>query len=81
MRVTLLLFGPVREMVGQERIALELSAAADVSQLAAALTTKHPTLRAGASTLRFAIDSAFVDGRHVLADGDEIAVIPPVSGG
>lgn len=81
MQVEVLFFGPVRELAGAERTAHSLVEGATVSALAEALLEGYPNLRASLPTLRFAVNRSFVDRGHVLANGDEVALIPPVSGG
>jgi molybdopterin converting factor subunit 1 len=81
MRVNVLLFGPVREWMGCERIDCDLPGGANVAALAERLAGDSPVLRARLPALRFAVNQTFVERRHVLTDGDEVAIIPPVSGG
>jgi molybdopterin synthase catalytic subunit/molybdopterin converting factor small subunit len=76
MRVVVKLFAGVRERAGTGERALELpdgARAADVwEQLE--LGDEPPGLL-------YAVNRVYADGGHALADGDEVAVIPPVSGG
>ena len=81
MRVNVLMFGPVRDLVGEESVSLDLSAGADVRALQGLLIERYPALRAGITAVRFSVNRQFADDDRVLADGDEVAIIPPVSGG
>jgi molybdopterin synthase catalytic subunit len=81
MRISLLFFGPVRDLTGKECVDQELPAGANIDALAADLAERYPALRAGMPALRFAVNQEFAGGQRVLAEGDEVAVIPPVSGG
>ena len=45
------------------------------------LSELHPGLFEGAGRLVVAVNGEYVPMDHVLADGDEVALIPPVSGG
>lgn len=45
----------------------------------AAVLREHPKL--ARVRVRFAVDERYVSADHVLAEGDELAVFPPVSGG
>ena len=47
----------------------------------AALVAEMPVLDTASSSVRFARNSAYVATSEALADGDELAVIPPVAGG
>lgn len=80
-RVTVTFFGPSRDLAGVESVNVELPERATVVQLAAELCERFPRLSAGMASVRFAVCEAFVSEDHVLADGDAVAVIPPVSGG
>jgi MoaE-MoaD fusion protein len=77
--VTVLFFGAVRERLRMSQV--ELATPADVNALLAELTTRHPELSALLPALRVAVNQEFADGDVVLRDGDEVALIPPVSGG
>jgi molybdopterin converting factor small subunit len=52
-----------------------------VRALQGLLNERYPSLRAGITAVRFSVNRQFADDDHVLADGDEVAIIPPVSGG
>ena len=45
------------------------------------LTVKFPQLKAWKDHLRVAVNCEYVSLNHVLQNGDEVAIIPPVSGG
>jgi molybdopterin converting factor subunit 1 len=81
MRVTVLYFAILRERAGLEREELELAEAADVGAARAAIAARHPALAALLPAVRGAVNRAFVLDTHALADGDELALIPPVAGG
>jgi len=74
-------FAQVRSLVGHDHDDLELPASCDVAQVHDALGTRHPQLRTLLGHTRLAHNHTFVNGALELADGDELAVIPPVSGG
>jgi len=46
-----------------------------------ALVDRYPVLAPGRSSVRFARNGTYADASEPLADGDEVAMIPPVSGG
>jgi molybdopterin synthase catalytic subunit len=74
MRVTVRLFAGLRERAGQSRLELE-----DVSRV----EDVWPKLDLGDEPpgLFYAVNRDYVERGHELADGDEVALIPPVSGG
>lgn len=81
MSVGCLLFAVARERVGVERVDLSLPAGARVTDALAELARAHPVLDDVAARCRVAVNAEFSGLDQVLADGDEIALIPPVSGG
>jgi MoaE-MoaD fusion protein len=80
-RVRVRLFAIQRELVGAREVALELVSDATIEAAWAALVERHPVLAPGRPAVRFARNGEYADPEAVLADGDELAVIPPVSGG
>ena len=80
-RVRALLFARLRELAGTEAAALELGASATVADAWAALRQEHPALPAQPGAVRAARNQEFVAWDEGLAEGDEVAFIPPVSGG
>lgn len=81
MNVDVRYFAAARQAVGREAETLALEEGATVASLADRLFEAHPGLRALGTGLRFAVDERFADPDTALADGDRVALIPPVSGG
>ena len=81
MRVRVLYFGIIRERLGLAAEDVELGSGARVTDLLESLEGTHALsdLRSGA--LRVAVNREYVDSSKVLSDNDEVAIIPPVSGG
>jgi molybdopterin converting factor subunit 1 len=75
------LFAIQRELAGTREVPLELADGADVEAAWAALVARHPVLAPGRGSLRFARNGDYADPTTALSDGDEVAMIPPVSGG
>jgi len=80
-RVRVRLFAIQRELAGTREVALDLADGADVEAAWTALIVRHPVLAPGRASLRFARNGDYADPTTTLADGDEVAMIPPVSGG
>jgi molybdopterin synthase catalytic subunit len=80
-QVRIRLFAMQRELAGTREVQVELPADADVAAAWDALVTIHPGLAPGAASVRYARNGAYADAGTRLADGDEVAMIPPVSGG
>ena len=81
LRVTALLFARLREQAGADRRQLELPAGATVADAYSLLTAQHPDLDPNRAAIRPAVNQDFAEWDRSLADGDEVAFIPPVSGG
>jgi molybdopterin synthase catalytic subunit len=80
-RVTALLFARLREQAGGDRFPLELPAGSTAADAYAELRRLHPGLEAGRESVRVALNQEFAGWDDSLAEGDEVAFIPPVSGG
>ena len=81
MRITVKLFGRVREELGEKELALELPVGARVSQLRELLADRHPLFDEMGPRIAVSVNLELTDLEAVLADGDEVAFLPPVSGG
>jgi molybdopterin synthase catalytic subunit len=81
MRVRVLYFAVFRERIGTDGETIELDGGARVPELVAALEARHDVVRALRGRYRVALNQAMVAGDEALADGDEVALIPPVAGG
>lgn len=81
MRVRVRLFAIQRELAGTREVALELPDGADVNAAWEGLVSLHPVLEPGRDSVRFARNGDYADPDTRLDDGDEVAMIPPVSGG
>lgn len=80
-RVRVRLFAMQREAAGTRELLLELPRGATVDDAWNAAVAAVPALAPGRSSLRFALNGEYADAGTPLADGDELACIPPVSGG
>jgi molybdopterin synthase catalytic subunit len=80
-RVRVRLFAMQREQAGTRSVDLDLPAGATVEDAWAALAARHPVLAAGRGSVRFARNGEYADAHERIETGDEIACIPPVSGG
>lgn len=81
MRVTIRLFAAHREAAGTDTYVAELPAGATVSDAFARVCGSFPAIARGARAAAFALNRSHVGGDAPLADGDEVAVLPPVAGG
>lgn len=79
MRIAVRAFAGAREIVGA-RTAVEVSDGATVADVWASLCAEHPAL--GEFPVQaLALNREYVPTSSPVSDGDEVAIIPPVSGG
>lgn len=82
MKVTVLYFAAVRDLVGASEESLELPPhVTTIDGLAAHLAALHAALDGRLGYVRFARNEEFALAGDPIADGDTIALIPPVAGG
>lgn len=80
-RISTLLFGQAREFVGAEGLELELETPATVASAFAVLKERYHKLAEMERSLLFAVNEEYAPASQPLAEGDRLAVLPPVSGG
>jgi molybdopterin converting factor subunit 1 len=79
--VRVLLFSVLRERVGTARVTVTLPDRATGDTLLDELTEHHPALGEFRSVVRLAVNEQYAPSNTRLHDGDEVALITPVSGG
>lgn len=80
MKVNVLAFGIAKEIVGASTVEVELTSDATVSELRDELEEQFPRLAKLASYM-IAVNNEYAVADNALQQRDEIAIIPPVSGG
>jgi molybdopterin converting factor subunit 1 len=80
-RVKVLFFGRLKEVVGHREDALDLVDASTIELLFALYVTRHPELAKYRSSLVSSRNQEFAAWDTPLHSGDEVAFLPPVSGG
>ncbi len=81
LRLRVRLFAIQRELAGTREVALELPPGSTVEDAWSAVVARHPGLAPGRPSVRFARNGDYAEASTPVADGDEVAFIPPVSGG
>jgi MoaE-MoaD fusion protein len=81
MEVRVRLFARQREIAGAREVVVRLAAGATIENAWAALAALHPALADGRPYVRFARNGEYAPADTGLEDGDEVACIPPISGG
>jgi molybdopterin synthase sulfur carrier subunit len=79
--VTVKLFAVYQEAYGLPELALDMPMGATVAMVRDLLLAEHPELEQWREVTRFGINLQFADPDTLLTDGDEVVLIPPVSGG
>ncbi len=81
MRINVRLFARLRDIAGAGEIATEVPDGATVRTVWDELSGEHPDLCAYRETVSAAVNAEYSRMDAPLGDGDEVAFLPPVSGG
>jgi len=81
MTVNVKLFAALRDVVGQAALSLDVAEGRAAAQIAEQIAEKYPQVEKYLKRIAYAVNQEYVPGTTVLKDGDELALIPPVSGG
>jgi MoaE-MoaD fusion protein len=80
-RIRVLLFGQLKDIVGQQEETLELAPGASLSEVVTRYGERFPRFRALAGSIACSVNQEYATGSATLKDGDEVGLLPPVSGG
>jgi molybdopterin converting factor subunit 1 len=80
-RVTVLFFGRLKELAGHAQDSIESADATTIEQLFALCAARHPELAKYRSSVVASRNQEFAAWDTPLHTGDEVAFLPPVSGG
>ena len=81
MRVTVRLFARLRELAGRGEIERDVAPGATVRSVWESLIAEHPTIAPYAESMSCAVNADYARMTTAVKDGDEVAFLPPVSGG
>jgi molybdopterin converting factor subunit 1 len=81
MRVLVRLFAVLREEAGHDRLDLEVPSRSTAEDVWRLLVERHPALAARRATVLAAVNRRYARFDEPVAEGDELAFLPPVSGG
>ena len=81
MKIKVKLFARYRELVGTKETELEVQAGTTVAELKKVIKDYFPQLKNWDNNLIIAINSEFANNNQILKEGDEITLLPPLSGG
>ena len=81
MRVTVRLFAGLRDIAGSSELRIDLPENATAGSLWDSLATEHSALAKYRNVISTAVNEDYAKLDCTLSDGDEVAFLPPVSGG
>ena len=81
MKVTVRLFAVAKDLAGFREREVDLPDSSTASDVLSVLDGLDPRLDEWRKVFRLAVNEEYVTPGHPLKEGDEVAVIPPVSGG
>jgi molybdopterin converting factor subunit 1 len=81
MRVHVLFFGILKDLVGKSSDSLELPGGASVRDVLEHYLSRVPKLKTSLTSIAVAVNQQYASAETKLKDDDEVALLPPVSGG
>lgn len=81
MRITVRLFARLRELAGAGELHRDVPDDATVATVWELLTREYPAVAPYAASMSCAVNAEYARMTTALSDGDEVAFLPPVSGG
>ena len=81
MRIRVIYFGMLKDVIGRQMDTVELKDGATLAELFAECMALAPKVKDFQDAIALSVNAEFAQMSKVLFDGDEVAVLPPVSGG
>jgi molybdopterin synthase catalytic subunit len=81
MRIRVLLFGQLKDIVGRHEDSLDLEPGAKLSSVMSYYGSRFPGFHSLAGSIACSLNEEYARGSELLREGDEVALLPPVSGG
>jgi molybdopterin converting factor subunit 1 len=81
MKAKVRLFARLSELAGTRVAEVEVGEGLTAEEVYRALCVEYSSLAGLNGSVRFAVNGEYVEPGHPVGEGDEVAVIPPVSGG
>ncbi len=81
MQIQVRLFAALAESAGTRAFSLDVPAGSDAGSVRDAVLARYPQLRGLCSRAGIAVNAEYTGAGQPVKDGDEVALIPPVSGG
>src|SRR5436305_1649932 len=81
MRVKVLLFGQLKDIVGRQEESLDLEPGTRLSAVMSHYAERYPRFQGLTNSIACSINQEYAPATAELRDGDEVGLLPPVSGG
>lgn len=81
MKIKLLYFSSIKDKLKKSFEELKIKDNFSINDLIDILKKKYPQISQNLDNVMFAVNEEYQDKKYLLKDGDNVAVIPPVSGG
>ncbi len=81
MQVQVLYFGVLKDVLQRDREQIDIAGATSVEKLLSQIRSTQPGRDLPWSSLAVAVNQVYAKRDHILREGDEVALLPPVSGG
>lgn len=81
LHITVRLFASLRELSGERQVSVEVPAGSRAADVWDACVQRWPALATRRQSTVMAVNQEFARSDTVIHDGDEVALLPPVSGG
>ena len=81
MTIMLKFYGQLRDITQKEKEQIQVDKGSTIEDLVGVITTRFPNLEPHLKTVSFAVDNEYARTETVLREGNEVALLPPISGG
>lgn len=81
MTIKIILFAGLRDLIGHQSISVQLPHSCSVKALLQELKNQFPTAENLINRSSIAVNHEYAEDDFIISENDEIAIIPPVSGG
>ncbi len=79
--ISVFLFSVLRQRIGQKRVKVDIPSPSTAAAVLDALVESYPLMEPFRPVMRLAVNQVYANESDTVVEGDEVAVITPVSGG
>jgi sulfur-carrier protein len=80
-RITVLYFANVKDITGVKKETMNLTPDTSIKKLLTNISSKYPAIKSILDVVKISVNYKIMEMNTILNDGDEVALLPPVSGG